>query len=90
MGQAHDQAKQLLDEARAEASRDAESILAEARAKAAERQREAERSITQAREQALGELRHAAADLAVGMAERLVQKPLDPNQYRSLVEEVAP
>lgn len=87
MGGAHEEARRVLEEARALANREGDAIIAKARAEAAETQERLEHEIEEAKRQALGELRDSAVDLAARIGGKTVGKQLDPDDYRDLVEE---
>lgn len=76
MSKAHDEAKRILDEARAAASRDGEALIAQARASAAESVEKAEKDLLEAKESALAELREQSQGLASQMAEKVVRRPM--------------
>jgi F-type H+-transporting ATPase subunit b len=92
------ESRSILDEARrqgqeslAQANRNAERIVAEARQAA---QEEAERLVerakaemTRERDQAFQELREQIADLAVAAASRVINRSLDDQAHRQLVRE---
>ncbi len=75
--QAEEVGQQLKEEAREQARRDAESIVAKARV---EIQRE--------HDEAIGELKRQFVDLAILAAEKVISETLDKKKHRKLIEEV--
>lgn len=87
MAAAHDRAKQLLEAARADATRASETFLAQARVNAAKAREQAEAEIESAKTAALAELRRSASQLAAEMAGKVVAKPFAADQARPWIEE---
>ena len=87
MTQAHDKAKQILETARAEASKDSEAILSQARADAAAAQAQAQADIDVAKKEAIAELNSSMAGVSASMANRLTNRSFDPASARKWIEE---
>lgn len=87
-GRAQEEVKAILDEARQTAGKEAEALLAAAKARANESRQAAEREIEAAKIEALAELRGSAATLASAIVAKTVKKKVDPNDLGPLVEEV--
>jgi F-type H+-transporting ATPase subunit b len=89
MARAHSESRSAIEQA----NRLAEEIRAEARAKAqAEYDRLVSRAasdIESARQQAVGDLREQAAELAIELAAKVIGAELDAQRHRHLVDEVA-
>lgn len=88
MGRAHEEAKQLLEQARESATRECEELIAKARLQAAQAHEKAEADIESAKVQALQEVRESAVDLAARIAGKVVGKDLSGGNYSTLAEEV--
>jgi F-type H+-transporting ATPase subunit b len=77
LAQATQLGEKLKEEARAEAKKQAESIVVKARA-----------DIEMERDKAIGEVRRQFVDLTVLAAEKVVKESLDKEKHRRLIEEV--
>jgi len=77
LAQAMQLGEKLKEEARAEAKKQAESIVVKARA-----------DIEMERDKAIGEVRRQFVDLTVLAAEKVVKESLDKEKHRRLIEEV--
>lgn len=87
LAKAHDEAKRILEAARAEATAKSEAILAAARDAAAKAQAEAQAQIDHASAEAVARLRASTAVLSATMAGKLAHKSYDPREFERLVEE---
>jgi F-type H+-transporting ATPase subunit b len=87
MEAAHDQVRQLMDQARRDSQRNADELIARAKAEAqAERQR-LHREIETARDQALQQIWGQMAQLAAAVSSKAIRRELTPEDHRSLVDE---
>ena len=77
LAQADQVGQQLKEEARQEAKQDAEVMVSRART---EIQRE--------RDEAIAELKHEFADLAILAAEKVINETLDKDKHRKLIDDV--
>ncbi|MBI3464810.1 MAG: F0F1 ATP synthase subunit B [Planctomycetes bacterium] len=77
----------ILDEARRDAQHTQTEILKQAQAEAQAARDRAKREIEQARDLALKQLFDQAADLATEVAGRIVQRSLNPQDHRDLVQQ---
>ena len=79
-------AQAIAERATKTAEQAAADIVAEAKAESHRLVERARADAEQARRQALAELRSQVADLAVLAASRIIQKEIDPESHRQLVE----
>jgi F-type H+-transporting ATPase subunit b len=82
---AHDEVRKTLDQVRAEASKDAEAMLARAKDEATAERTRALASVEQAKQDAEDSLREASVELAARMAGKIVDRPLDASAVRKHV-----
>jgi F-type H+-transporting ATPase subunit b len=87
MAQANDQVRALIEEARRDAEATAADILRKAQAEAETARDRAKGEIETARDQALSEIWNKAADLAVSVAGRVLERELSPADHRRLVDQ---
>ncbi|QDU63228.1 ATP synthase subunit b precursor [Planctomycetes bacterium Pan216] len=87
LGKAHEQARELLEQAREKAAHESDALLAEARASTEKAQQEAREEIESQKTTALGEIRDSASRLAAGMAGKLIGQDINPDEYQHLVGE---
>jgi len=87
LARAEDEAQKLIEEGRKEAAEARQQLLAEARAEAKAFADKAGRDLEEARQATMRELYETAADLATDVAGRIVQKELQGQDYRRLVDE---
>ena len=80
------EAQAISDRAAQTAEQAAAEIVAQAKAESARLVEKAKTDAQQARRQALAELRAQVADLAVLAASRILEKEIDANEHRRLVE----
>lgn len=85
MAQAHNQVRALIDEARRDAQATADEIVRKAQAEAEASKQRAHREIGTAKDEALMEIWSRSADLAVGVAQRVLARELGPEDHRRLV-----
>jgi F-type H+-transporting ATPase subunit b len=78
----------ILDEARRDAQHTQQEILKQAQAEAQATRERAKRDIEQARDHALQELFHRAADLATELASRILRRNLNLQDHRDLIQQV--
>jgi F-type H+-transporting ATPase subunit b len=86
IGDARSEANTILEEARADAERIRRDVVARAEADAAEVRERAQEDIRLAQERAMSDLRAQVADLSIGLAEKVVERNLDPDTQRALIE----
>lgn len=86
LGRAHDKARELLDSAREQATKESEAVIAKAREEANASQEAAMREIEAAKVEALAELRGSAVSLSSGIASKIVQRELHAEDFRYLTE----
>ncbi len=86
LARAADQVRAMLDEARKGAEATAASIVQKAQAEAEASLERARREIGTARDQALTEIFSQAADLAVGVAGKVLGRDLSESDHRRLIE----
>ncbi|MCS6772219.1 MAG: F0F1 ATP synthase subunit B [Kiritimatiellae bacterium] len=84
--EADNKARQIIDDARHAAVEAARTIEARAREEASILLANAQRDIRIEREKAIADLRREAADLAVGLARKVLEDQLDESRARSLVD----
>lgn len=87
LSRAHQEAADVMEEAKRDATQTAERIVADAQA-AAEKERErAVADITTAKNAALGELAEKSVDLAMGLAGNICRKQLQRDDHADLIRE---
>jgi F-type H+-transporting ATPase subunit b len=79
-------ANELVDAARQDAAAVRADLVAKAEADVAEMRRRADADIAAARERALGDLQGDVSEIVVGAAERVVERNLDADTQRQLIE----
>lgn len=77
---------QMLETARAEAKKTGEEIVAKARTAAAEEHAKAVREIEDASDRALSELAAKSAELATGLAGKILKEKINPADHARLIE----
>ena len=87
MEKAHQQVQAILDEARRDAQANADEIRRAAQAEAEATRQRALNDIAMARDQALTEIWSKTADLAVGIAGKVLQRELSPDDHRRLIDQ---
>jgi F-type H+-transporting ATPase subunit b len=83
---ARDEAGRIIEEARQSAEQVRRDLIAKAEADAAEVRQRAEADIDVQRQRALTELRGDVAQLSIDLAERIVERSLDRDTQRQLVD----
>lgn len=86
MDQANQQIQAMLDEARRDANTNAEEIRRVAQAEAEATRTRAVADIATARDHALTEIWSKTAELAVGIAGKVLQRELSPEDHRRLID----
>ncbi|MEM0964466.1 MAG: F0F1 ATP synthase subunit B [Bacteroidota bacterium] len=84
--EAESQAQAILRDAREEATRQRESEVAKTKDDIARMRESAAADIEAQKQQALNELRSEVASLAVGAAEKILQKEIDASEQSALVD----
>jgi F-type H+-transporting ATPase subunit b len=79
---AHEEVRKMLDEVRAEASKDADDMLNRAKEEAAAERTQALKSVEQAKNEAQETLRKASVGLAAQMAGKIANRTIDAAQVR--------
>jgi F-type H+-transporting ATPase subunit b len=87
MDQAHQQIQAMLDEARRDAQANADEIRRVAQTEAEATRQRAVSDIATARDQALTDIWSKTADLAVGIAGKVLQRELSPDDHRRLIDQ---
>ena len=82
-----DEVRRILDEARRDAESQKQDILTEAQSAAIAEKERALQEITVAKNGALQELAEKSVDTAVGLAGKIVQRQLSPDDHASLISE---
>lgn len=83
---AADQVRQMLEEARRQADANAMTIVQKAQSEAEAARERAEREIGTAKDQALSEIWHKTADLAVSVAGKVLSKEISGDDHRRMVD----
>jgi F-type H+-transporting ATPase subunit b len=86
MAQADDRVKAIFDKAHKEAQASGDEIVKQAQAEAEAARDRAQREIATARDQALAEIWSQTANVAVSVAGRVLNKQLDANEHRRLLD----
>jgi F-type H+-transporting ATPase subunit b len=87
LAEAHAEARKLIDQTRADADTLRQKMVAEAEAEAAHQRERAAAEIVQAKNQALQEIYTQAADIAVAVAGRILQRQIDAKDTQQLVDQ---
>lgn len=87
IGRAHEEAKQILETARAESAKESEVILNQARDDAAQAELQARTDIAAASRDALEQLEKGALALAAQFAGRIADRPFQPEDARPYLPE---
>lgn len=87
LDRARGEAHRFIEEGKTQGSRLAQSIEEKAKSEAREILRRAEAEIGRAKEKALDEIREEATGLSFAIAERLLERSLDPGDHEELVNE---
>ncbi len=82
-----DEVRRILDDARRDADTQKQQILAEAQAAAQSEKQRAVQEIEAAKNGALQELADKSVDTAVGLAGKIVQRQLSPDDHAALISE---
>ena len=85
LASAENQVREMLSKATADAERAATAVRARAQQEAEESKERALRDIDAARKQAVGEIYAEAANLATGVAEKILRRNLNADDQRDLV-----
>jgi F-type H+-transporting ATPase subunit b len=88
LAEVQNEVRAILDEARRDAQHTQDEILKQAQAEAQATRERAVREIEQAKDHALQELFHQAADVATEIAGQIVRRSLNPQDHRDLVAQV--
>ena len=86
LAEAKNDAAAIVERARTAAEATARELEAKSRAETEARVREAQAEIARAREQALGQLRREAGELALQVAGRIMERKLDADADRALAD----
>jgi len=87
LAQAREEAQSLISRAQATADKTKEEILSQAGRQAEEMIERAKKAIGSEKERALNEVRKEIADLAVLAASKVIERSLDVEEHRRLVED---
>jgi F-type H+-transporting ATPase subunit b len=87
LASAADEAQGIINQARVDAEQLAEKIRQQATADASRERDRAIADIQSAKNAALGEMAERAADMAVGLAGRIVRRELKPEEHAALISE---
>jgi F-type H+-transporting ATPase subunit b len=86
LGDARTEANKIVEEARQAAERVRQDMLTKAEADAAEVRERANEDIRLARDRAIGDLQRQVGDLSIELAEKIVERSIDPATQQDLVE----
>ncbi|HUV10542.1 MAG TPA: F0F1 ATP synthase subunit B [Acidimicrobiia bacterium] len=86
LSDARGEANRIVEEAREAANRVRADLVAKAEADAAELRQRAAEDVRLARERAMSDLQSQVGDISIGLAEKIVERNLDPATQRDLVE----
>jgi F-type H+-transporting ATPase subunit b len=86
LADARQEAGRLIDEGRQAADQVRQDLIARAEADAAEVRTRAEEDTRLQVERAMADLRAQVADMSIGLAEKIVERNLDPNAQQELIE----
>lgn len=86
LADARGEANRIVEEARQAAETVRQDVVAKAEADAAEVRARANEDIRLARDRAMSDLQHQVADISIGLAEKIVERNLDPDTQAALVE----
>ena len=84
---AHSQAVEITNKAKAQASRECDLMLENARAESAKIMKEAEKSIANEKEKAMDDAKYQIADLAILAAAKVIKKNVGGDSDRETVDE---
>ncbi|MDA8353763.1 MAG: F0F1 ATP synthase subunit B [Firmicutes bacterium] len=87
LARSRQEAKELLERARAQKEREAEEIIRDARERADRMISEARSEIASEKEKAIKELRDQVGVLSVSLASKVMEKELDPKDQAKLVDQ---
>jgi F-type H+-transporting ATPase subunit b len=87
LAQAREEAQAMIRRAQATAERAKDDILSQAQRQSDEMLERAQKAISAEKERALAELRREVADLAVLAASKIIERHLDADEHRRLVDE---
>jgi len=88
IARAREEAQSLLSRAQATADKTKDELLAQAERQAQDIIERAQKAISSEKERALVEIREEIADLAVMAASKVVERSLDVEQHRKLVDDL--
>jgi len=86
LGDARGEANRIVEDARQAAESVRTEVIAKAEADAAEIRTRANEDIGLARERAMSDLQHQVGEISIGLAEKIVERNLDPATQAALVE----
>jgi F-type H+-transporting ATPase subunit b len=86
LGDARGEANRIVEEARQAAERVRQDVVAKAEADAAEVRSRADEDIRLARDRAVSDLQRQVGDLSIELAEKIVERSIDPATQQDLVE----
>ncbi len=86
LNDARGEASRIVEEARQAAEAVRAEVIAKADADAAEIRTRANEDIALARERAMSDLQHQVGEISIGLAEKIVERNLDPDTQAALVE----
>jgi F-type H+-transporting ATPase subunit b len=86
LGDARGEANRIVEEARQAAERVRQDVVAKAEADAAEVRARADEDIRLARDRAVSDLQRQVGDLSIELAEKIVERSIDPATQQDLVE----
>ncbi len=86
LADARGEASRIVEEARQAAESVRTEVMAKAEADAAEVRQRANEDIQLARERAMSDLQHQVGEISIGLAEKIVERNIDPATQADLVE----
>lgn len=87
LNDAKDEADALIKTASENAKAKSDAIISDAKAEAERRRRNADEDIELAKKKAVNDIKDSISDMVISLAEQVVEKELDENAHKSLIDE---
>lgn len=87
LSEAREEANTMLREATVRAQTRGDELLNDAQRKSADLLQKAERDIAQEKRRAMGELKNEISGIAVSLAEKVIEREVDPASHEKLIEQ---
>lgn len=84
---AKSEADSLIKTANARAKAESDEIISDAKAEAERRRKNADEDIELAKKKAADEMRDSISEMVISLAEKVVEKEIDPSVHASLIDE---